>query len=291
MSLFKRLSLLTTTVVTLQFSTLTMAHDIDNRTPVLNAFDPKYEQQSRYKDSEPLHCDGAICEGQVTNECLVDEVRYKNRTFHEIYKNFWHWRRVLVAQIELLAGDVNALSERMQTQGDTNPAVFMNYDPFRTGADPYNPELPALYNATYVPQGVPAFAFDGLEIRYDYLWLSHNQNFGRNALLQYKSCSAMTSNELLQAPECAAGAERALVGGDSYLAPLPLKGEGALVYYDRIPSHPLMDACILMKENRLTREQMFEYAMAHEIAGKVHAETVLKRRYYIALALQKFRAR
>lgn len=272
------------------------AHDIDNRSKKINAFPEGLgEANFRYDVSQPHHCADNNCEGQVINKCLTNPTKVNGRTFQMRRKNFWHFRRLLIAQIQLLAGATNALTEWQNANLGTNPpmpAAFMNYDPFWLQKDPYHPDVWNAFKVKY--NGILNTGYDALEVRYDYFWLTHNLNVGGisgNTLIEYKKCKDLRPDEKMHSFECAKLSPETyvLTGGNSYRNPEPWRSEDAFVYYDRIPGHPVMDACMKWVESEWTWEEANNYAEAHERAGKIHLEHIWKRLKYAEMVLRKVR--
>lgn len=259
------------------------AHDIDNLSKFLNAFWHKDELKYRVNKNEPHHCADGLCEGRYLNKCLTyPQVNGQLRTLKEINKNFWHWRRVLIAVIQLLSGETN-LARGLT--GNKKPIPFINYDPFYDGKDPHFPKVFASFKAKTGQD-----PYSSLEVRYDLFSIPHVQLVGtkENTLLAFKKCKDATHRERMHAPECQGGDRNmiTLVGGDSYKAPSPFRDEDAFVYYDRIPASPIDDACFGWIENKLTFRFVLEYAQAHEEAGKSHVKEVFKRLLYIRMVIQ-----
>lgn len=271
------------------------AHDIDNLTLQSNnqPVQQNVEVQNRINVNEPLHCADGVCEGQPTNRCLANPQLHTNgRTVKQMLKNFWHWRRQLVAREIIFAGDVNALAELARSKGDYRGQPFMNYDPFFNQRDSSHPDIYNYYQALPASRGYGPIVNDGLEVRYDHFWLAHNLNVSGNTLLEFKTCGELQGHESFHSPDCigAPSNKLTLVGGDSYKAPEPWRNEDLFIYYDRIPANPIGDACIRWLEGQVPFNYVLQIAAAHEDAGKFHVLLVEKRRRYIHLVLQKYRA-
>lgn len=267
----------------------TFSHDVDNLSKHLNAFLNIGNNETKYRvdPTKQHHCADGLCEGQFTNSCFTNPQTDSTtgRTFHQISKNFWHWRRQLIAQIQILAGrgmsffgfDVAKGRIKAGYQG----IPFVNYDPLYLGHDPRFPEA----YAEFVKDGFPGNS--GLEIRFDLFSIPHHSPQIIKGVdlkpIGLKRCGDLTPMELNHAPECLNTDPNLVVmfGGDSYKAPEPFRNEDAFVYYDRIPAHPIADACIGWLEKRWGFEFALTYAKAHEVAGKNHVYEVWIRTKYL----------
>lgn len=262
------------------------AHDIDNLSTQLNAFPAYQEASNRYFSDKPLHCADGLCEGQFINACLANpQVGSDLRTMFEVNKNFWHWRRQLLAQIEILAGEANfARGIFLGKNGRESQIPFIHYDPFYLGHDPH---FPKVFNSFKAKTGLDPYS--ALEVRYDYFTIAHVIYFPshKNIPLAFKRCKDLTKHEAFHAPECRGGDPEALVlsGGDSYKAPKPFRDEDAFIYYDRMPANPIADACFGWYDKRWGFDFALVYARAHELAGKTHAAEVYKRVMYIRMVV------
>ena len=230
------------------------AHDIDNlsnRLGIAIATDgDNLPVEDNYIADEPLHWDGVFYEGQPINDCLTDPTVHTStgRTMKELNFAFWHQRRNLINMLQYLAGMVNRNYAYAVTQGRFDAKIpFYNYDPFKTGFDPYHPELISQHNDNSALWGVPGFFVDGLEIRYDWFLDAQHQH-----------------------PR------------HSYRIGFPQRGEGGFNYYDRIPANPIADACAWYKEGRLKEFQfVLDIANEHVKAGVRHHNDVRKRVLYL----------
>lgn len=290
-------------VLTLSFPGQARGHDIDNLSTVLNAvpgvtLNSPTELSMRVDPTKNMHCDTAVCEGEKFNSCLTNPTVYKGRTMQQVSKNFWHWRRVLVAQFIILSGNVNAANEYSFMLKTPLGIPFNSYDPFFLGFDPLFPDVQQQYYTNYVPIGYKPLG-DGGRANYGEFWLSMNVDLpaapgltGSTNPLHTEQCSTLSASEKMHAPECVTLAPDTFVlaGGDSYKTPIN-RGDIAFNYYDRLPQNPVGSACFEYLEGRMTIEQAIDYAMAHEVAGKVHVLAIASRIKYSELVLSWLRSR
>lgn len=278
------------------------AHDIDNRATCLNGQVPgnpggSSDIRCRSRASEPLHCDGGVCEGKFTNPLLEDEsIKYRGQTFFQAHKNFGHWRRTLVNKIVQLAGNVNAAQWIAWQKGINTPIPFMSYDPLNEGSDRFHPDVQAQYTATLVPQGYKPFGVHHERANYGEFWVSQVVNIngigGDTNPIKYKRCDQVSPHEQIHAPECLTlpGSQKVMIGGDSYRTPFPNRGEGIFNYYDRIPMSPGDDANLRHAYGEWSTQHAISYIYDHGVAGKNHAEDVVAKVKYSELIIQKLLA-
>ena len=195
---------------------------------------------------EPIHNDGVFTEGQVATDCTLNPQKYKDgRTLNDISRKYWHWRRHIVNKLLFLSGWANRAKAEANLLGKTNAKIpFYDYDPFFRG-DTYHPELIADWNTGLGAQVFGPYAWDGLQARYDYFLEAQKLN------------------------------------DDSFLVDFPAKAEGAFIYWDRIPAHPIADACMLWKEGNMSFDSVLQYAADHELAAIAHLRTIEKRIVYM----------
>lgn len=218
-------------------------HPIDNLSTELEFSFGDERVGDAWDPSRPLHFDGGITEGQTETLCLTNASETTPVLGQTMQETHAMYWSLRRHIINKLYFLIGQVN-RIKAKSPGMPVPFYDYDPFFNG-EPHHPGLVDAYNFGLPGLVLGPYAWDGIQIRFD--WFLDAQALDLN----------------------------------SHQIGAPQRGEGGFLYWDRIPAHPIMDACAWWQEGRISFTKALRHAEAHCFAGVRHLTAIVRRILYV----------